>query len=93
MEEYENLKSLPDPRQMALQRLQQQQQLNALIARQQQIAHANRLNNAHGIQSTWPNPSAMNPTTTMPTSQDYLAILKMMMNDAQMAPRFPNRKD
>ena len=38
LEEYENLKRLPDPRQIAIQRLQQQQQLNALIAQQQQLA-------------------------------------------------------
>ena len=36
LEEYENLKRLPDQRQMALQRFQQQQRLNALIAQQQQ---------------------------------------------------------
>ncbi|CAF4369707.1 unnamed protein product, partial [Rotaria sp. Silwood2] len=37
LEEYENLKRLPDQRQIAFQRLQQQQ-LNALIAQQQQLA-------------------------------------------------------
>ncbi|CAF3656265.1 unnamed protein product [Rotaria sordida] len=38
LEEYESLKRLPDQRQIALQRFQQQQQLNALIAQQQQLA-------------------------------------------------------
>ncbi len=38
LEEYENLKRLPDQRQIALQRFQQQQRLNALIAQQQQLA-------------------------------------------------------
>jgi hypothetical protein len=40
LEEYENLKLLPDQRQIALQRFQQQQRLNALIAQQQQLASA-----------------------------------------------------
>jgi len=38
LEEYENLKRLPDQRQLALQRFHQQQRLNALIAQQQQLA-------------------------------------------------------
>ncbi len=40
LEEYENLKRLPDQRQQALQRFQQQQRLNNLIAQQQQISAA-----------------------------------------------------
>lgn len=35
LEEYENLKRIPDPRQAAMQRFQQQQRLNALIAQHQ----------------------------------------------------------
>ncbi len=37
LEEYENLKRLPDPRQIAIQRFQDQQRLNTLIAQQQQL--------------------------------------------------------
>ncbi|CAF1297698.1 unnamed protein product [Adineta steineri] len=40
LEEYENLKRLPDPRVIAQQRFQQQQQLNAFIAQQQRLASA-----------------------------------------------------
>jgi len=40
LEEYENLKRLPDQRQQALQRFQQQQRLNNLIAQQQQLSAA-----------------------------------------------------
>ncbi len=40
LEEYENLKRLPDPRQIALQRFQDQQRLNTHIAQQHQLAAA-----------------------------------------------------
>lgn len=40
LEEYENLKRVPDPRQLAMQRFQQQQQLNLLIAHQQKLMMA-----------------------------------------------------
>ncbi|CAF4738111.1 unnamed protein product [Rotaria sp. Silwood1] len=42
LEEYENLKRLPDQRQIAIQRFQQQQQLNAFIAQQQLAAAQGR---------------------------------------------------
>lgn len=38
LEEYENLKRLPDPRQVAMERFQQQQRLNAQIAQQNAAA-------------------------------------------------------
>ena len=47
MEEYENLKRLPDPRQVALERFQQQQRLNAQIALQNAAAAAQLRPNLH----------------------------------------------
>lgn len=87
LEEYENLKRIPDPRQLAYQRYQQQQQqqhLNALIARQQEIANANRLNSSTTGQTVWSNIPSMNP--------DYLSFVQMICDQAQYAAKHPARK-
>ena len=93
MEEYENLKRMPDARQLAYQRYQQQQQqqLNALIARQQQIANANRLNSTATGQAVWSNVPSVNPTM-MSMNPDYLSFVEMICNQAQYAAKHPNRK-
>lgn len=91
LEEYESLKRAPDARQLYYQRVQQQQQLNAMIAQHQQMINAHRTNNPT-LQAHWSQLIA-NAFRGMPTPPDFSAFFPIAnRNDAKPAAPVPPRK-
>ena len=82
LEEYENLKRVPDPRQLAMQRFQQQQQLNLMIAHQQKLmiaaaaAAGHRMPNGNAQQTRSDILQGM-PGAAM-QDPNYMQLLQMM---------------
>jgi hypothetical protein len=74
LEEYENLKRLPEQRQSTMQRVQQQQQLNEMIARQQQQSTGIHRTPNGQLTQIWSDMAQSIPGTVAQRA-DYLKLL------------------